>query len=71
VTAHYSLKLKNKSGLVISVCPGYNATNMNGYGDGASHPSVGAAGVLRYVVAQQGEYKTGAFWNEKGEPVKW
>jgi hypothetical protein len=44
---------------------------MNGYGQGANHPSVGAAGILRYVVAPEGEYKTGAFWNEKGEPLKW
>jgi hypothetical protein len=44
---------------------------MNGYSDGAQRASDGAAGVVRYVVAPQGKYKTGAFWNDKGERLRW
>ena len=72
LTAHFSLKLKHKPGRVVSVCPGFNATSMNGYAGGAQDPSIGAAGIVRTIVEPaEGAIKTGEFWNEKGEKVQW
>jgi hypothetical protein len=74
MTVHfaYVLSQKNANSRVIAVDPGYNATNMNG-NSGPQHPSIGAAGILRYVTAGLGEhgYKTGEFRDQFGEVVPW
>jgi NAD(P)-dependent dehydrogenase (short-subunit alcohol dehydrogenase family) len=74
LTVHFAYVLgqKNANSRVISVDPGYNATNMND-GAGTQDPSIGAAGILRYVTVGPGEhgYKTGEYRDQFGEVVPW
>jgi NAD(P)-dependent dehydrogenase (short-subunit alcohol dehydrogenase family) len=73
VGVHYAdaLRKLNPSSLVISLDPGYNATNLNKY-QGIQDPKVGANG---YVVAiTQGPettWKSGEFRDQFGKIVPW
>jgi NAD(P)-dependent dehydrogenase (short-subunit alcohol dehydrogenase family) len=72
LTAHYSLKLKHKPGRVVSICPGYNSTNMTGYTEAGQDPAIGAKAIVRGVTeGPESEMKTGTFWNDSGKPVQW
>jgi NAD(P)-dependent dehydrogenase (short-subunit alcohol dehydrogenase family) len=74
LTVHFAYVLgqKNPKSRVIAVDPGYNATNLNG-NSGPQNPTIGAAGIVRYVVAGPGEheYKTAEFRDQFGELVPW
>jgi NAD(P)-dependent dehydrogenase (short-subunit alcohol dehydrogenase family) len=73
LTVHYAyiLKKKKESSRVVSVCPGYNATNLNNYG-GTHPPSYGGAAIVRLVVAgPDSEYKTAEFRDEHGKIRAW
>jgi hypothetical protein len=66
------LKLKKQPGRVVAICPGYNATAGTGYNEAAQDPAIGAAGVVKAIVAgADSKIKTGSFWNDKGEQVNW
>jgi NAD(P)-dependent dehydrogenase (short-subunit alcohol dehydrogenase family) len=73
LTVHYAyiLKKKKPSSRVMSVCPGYNATNLNNYG-GTNPPSYGGAAIVKLVVAgPDSEYKTAEFRDEHGKIKPW
>jgi NAD(P)-dependent dehydrogenase (short-subunit alcohol dehydrogenase family) len=74
LTVHFAYVLgqKNTNSRVIAVDPGYNATNING-NSGPQHPSIGAAGILRFVTAGPGEngYNTAEYRDQFGEVVPW
>ncbi|KAJ7308681.1 hypothetical protein DFH08DRAFT_488286 [Mycena albidolilacea] len=59
---------EKKSGIrVVSICPGFNATNLNGY-TGTMKPEDGAKVIVEAALAKEG--KSGVFFNKDGE-VKW
>ncbi|KAJ6458165.1 hypothetical protein C8R45DRAFT_559268 [Mycena sanguinolenta] len=59
---------EKKSGIrVVSICPGYNATNLNQYA-GTMNPADGAKVMVTAALAKEG--KSGIFFNKDGE-VKW
>ncbi|CAK5272174.1 unnamed protein product, partial [Mycena citricolor] len=59
---------QRKSGIrVVSICPGYNATNINGYG-GTKDPADGSMIIVKEALATEGE--SGRFYNEEG-PIGW
>jgi hypothetical protein len=71
---HYAHALykKKPSSLVLSVCPGFNSTNINGFMEGANPPSHGGAAIVRLVVAgPDSEYKTAEFRDEHGKIQGW
>jgi hypothetical protein len=65
------LKKKKPSSLVLSVCPGFNATNLNNFL--GTHPaSYGGAAIVRLAVAgPNSEYKTAEFRDEHGKVLAW
>lgn len=72
ITVHFSLKLKQKPSRVVAICPGFTATALNGFAAGAQDAAIGAAGIVRVALEPaDGKFKTGEFWNEKGEKVQW
>ncbi|CAK5272172.1 unnamed protein product [Mycena citricolor] len=59
---------QRKSGIrVVSICPGYNATNLNGHG-GTKDPADGSMVIVKEALATEGE--SGRFFNEEG-PIGW
>ncbi|KAF8139195.1 hypothetical protein K438DRAFT_1880426 [Mycena galopus ATCC 62051] len=59
---------EKKSGIrVVSICPGFNATNLNNY-TGTMNPADGAKIIAESALAKEG--KSGVFFNTAGE-VKW
>ncbi|KAJ6508419.1 hypothetical protein C8R45DRAFT_922167 [Mycena sanguinolenta] len=59
---------EKKSGTrVVSICPGFNATNLNHY-TGTMNPADGAKVIVTTALAKEG--KSGIFFNKDGE-VKW
>ncbi|KAK7006216.1 short-chain dehydrogenase/reductase family protein [Favolaschia claudopus] len=59
---------EKKSGIrVISICPGFNATNLNNY-TGTMSPSEGCQVMVKAALAKEG--KSGVFINKDGD-VKW
>jgi NAD(P)-dependent dehydrogenase (short-subunit alcohol dehydrogenase family) len=74
LTAHYAYLLKQKkpSSLVLSVCPGFNATSMTDQNSKANSPSHGGAAIVRLVVAgPDSGYKTAEFRDEDGKIKAW
>jgi NAD(P)-dependent dehydrogenase (short-subunit alcohol dehydrogenase family) len=59
---------ENKSGIrVVAICPGFNATNMNGY-TGTMKPEDGAKLIVEAALSKEG--KSGVFFNKDGE-IEW
>ncbi|KAF7364924.1 Short-chain dehydrogenase/reductase family protein [Mycena venus] len=59
---------EKKSGIrVVSICPGFNATNLNKY-TGTMKPEDGCKVIVEAALAKEG--KSGVFFNKDGE-VKW
>ncbi|KAJ7367316.1 hypothetical protein DFH08DRAFT_837126 [Mycena albidolilacea] len=69
LTAQWALQEKEKkSGIhVVSICPGFNATRLNGY-TGISLPSEGCKVIVKVVLEKDG--RTGVFFN-KDEDLEW
>jgi hypothetical protein len=68
----YVLEKKKPSGSrVVSICPGYNATNLNSY-SGTQDPNIGAAGIVAAIIqGPDGEWKTAEFRNQFGKIIAW
>ncbi|KAJ7747994.1 ribonuclease H-like domain-containing protein [Mycena olivaceomarginata] len=69
LTAQWALQEKEKkSGIrVVSICPGFNATRLNGY-TGTSPPSEGCKVIVKAALETDG--RTGVFFN-KDEDLEW
>ncbi|KAJ7502631.1 short-chain dehydrogenase/reductase SDR [Mycena galericulata] len=58
---------KKGSGIrVVSICPGYNATNLNNY-KGATDPADGCKVIVRAALEKEG--RTGVYFNKDGDLV--
>ena len=65
IMATYAVKYKN-AGIQVNVCcPGFNATNLNGFHTMAGHPSNGAINACRLATAGK-DGETGTFTNKEG-----
>jgi NAD(P)-dependent dehydrogenase (short-subunit alcohol dehydrogenase family) len=66
---HYTNVLKEDGIAVLAVCPGFCATNLNGYA-GAREATDGA-GEIFYAATEGGAEMTGKFVNQGGKIVPW
>ncbi|KAJ7134899.1 hypothetical protein C8R44DRAFT_771774 [Mycena epipterygia] len=66
LTVNWALEEKNKgSGIrVVSICPGFNATRINGF-SGTTSPAEGCKLVVNEALAKEG--RTGVFYNKGGD----
>jgi len=68
LTAYYANVLKKAR--VVSLCPGYNATNLNNY-RGLKNPTDGCRIILQAITEDETSVlKTGQYWRE-GEQIPW
>ena len=65
IMATYAVKYKDAGFQINVCCPGYNATNMNGFDKRAGHPSNGAINACRLATAGK-DGQTGTFTNKEG-----
>ena len=68
LTGWLAVELRDTPIKVNSVCPGYNATDMNGH-SGTQHPSEGAKVVVR-AATLPADGPSGSFFDVSG-PVGW
>ena len=65
IMATYAVKYKDAGFQVNVCCPGFNATNLNGFDKRAGHPSNGAVDACTLATAGK-DGETGTFTNTKG-----
>jgi len=67
LTVQWALQEEEKgSGIrVVSICPGFNATNLNNYAQAAGSPADGCKVIVKEALAKEG--KTSAFIHKAGE----
>ncbi|MBE8475596.1 SDR family oxidoreductase [Streptomyces justiciae] len=68
VTVQYAKELADTHILINAVCPGYTATDLNGF-QGVRTPQQGAAAAIRLATVE-GHEPTGRFFDDEGE-VPW
>ena len=69
IMATYAVKYKDAGFQVNVCCPGFNATNINGFNERASNPANGAINACRLATAGK-DGQTGTFTNKEG-PMPW
>ena len=69
IMATYAVKYKDAGFQVNVCCPGFNATNMNGFNERAGDPKNGAINACRLATAGK-DGQTGTFTNKEG-PLPW
>lgn len=69
IMATYAVKYKDAGFQVNVCCPGFNATNMNGFNERAGNPANGAINACRLATAGK-DGQTGTFTNKEG-PMPW
>ena len=69
IMATYAVKYKDAGFQVNVCCPGFNATNMNGFNERAGDPRNGAINACRLATAGK-DGQTGTFTNKEG-PMPW
>ena len=69
IMATYAVKYKDAGFQVNVCCPGFNATNLNGFNERAGDPKDGAIDACRLATAGK-DGQTGTFTNKEG-PMPW
>lgn len=69
IMATYAVKYKDAGFQVNTCCPGFNATNMNGFNERAGDPKNGAINACRLATAGK-DGQTATFTNKEG-PLPW
>ncbi|KAJ7689181.1 hypothetical protein B0H17DRAFT_643756 [Mycena rosella] len=67
LTLQWAIQEEQKSSgiRVVSICPGYNATNLNNYGSGAMSPAEGCMIIVKTALEKEG--RSGVYFNKHGD----